>query len=123
MRRWTDEPGREEVYRYELVVMSCLRRSVGARSGPLAADQVISERSLMSWPTCSTRRRRRASGSSSWTGWKDTVFVAPGSTVRIISRFEDYADPDAPYMFHCHILMHEDMEMMGQFVIVESGQT
>jgi FtsP/CotA-like multicopper oxidase with cupredoxin domain len=56
-------------------------------------------------------------------GWKDTVFVTPGSTVRIIARFEDYPDPDAPYMFHCHILMHEDMGMMGQFVIVEPDGT
>jgi bilirubin oxidase len=24
-----------------------------------------------------------------------------------------------PYMFHCHILEHEDMGMMGQFVVVD----
>jgi FtsP/CotA-like multicopper oxidase with cupredoxin domain len=24
-----------------------------------------------------------------------------------------------PYMFHCHILQHEDRGMMGQFVVVE----
>lgn len=56
-------------------------------------------------------------------GWKDTVFVAPGSTVRIISRFEDYADPDSPFMYHCHILLHEDIGMMGQFVIVDPDQS
>lgn len=56
-------------------------------------------------------------------GWKDTVFVDPGSTVRIIARFEDYVDPDAPYMFHCHLLMHEDMGMMGQFVIVAPDES
>jgi FtsP/CotA-like multicopper oxidase with cupredoxin domain len=55
-------------------------------------------------------------------GWKDTVYVAPGSTVRVITRFEDYTDPDSPYMFHCHVLMHEDRGMMGSFVIVEAGQ-
>lgn len=55
-------------------------------------------------------------------GWKDTIFLAPGSSVRIIARFEDYPDPDAPYMFHCHILMHEDMGMMGQFVIVDPDE-
>ena len=37
-------------------------------------------------------------------------------------RFTDYADPDTPYMFHCHLLRHEDQGMMGQFVVVEPGQ-
>ena len=55
-------------------------------------------------------------------GWKDTVFVPPGRTLRIAARFEDHADPTAPYMFHCHILRHEDNGMMGQFVVVEPGQ-
>ena len=52
------------------------------------------------------------------TGWKDTVLVMPRETVRIITNFRDYADPDMPYMFHCHILEHEDAGMMGQFVVV-----
>ena len=54
-------------------------------------------------------------------GWKDTVLVPPGSTVRIIAEFKDYTDPDVPYMYHCHILQHEDRGMMGQFVVVEPG--
>lgn len=54
-------------------------------------------------------------------GWKDTVYVSPGSTIRVIARFEDYADPETPYMFHCHVLSHEDHGMMGQFVVVEPG--
>jgi FtsP/CotA-like multicopper oxidase with cupredoxin domain len=28
-----------------------------------------------------------------------------------------------PYMFHCHILQHEDRGMMGQFVVVGRGET
>jgi bilirubin oxidase len=52
-------------------------------------------------------------------GWKDTVMVLPAETVRLIMRFSDYADPHMPYMFHCHILEHEDMGMMGQFVVVD----
>jgi FtsP/CotA-like multicopper oxidase with cupredoxin domain len=56
-------------------------------------------------------------------GWKDTVFLPEGSTVRIIARFEEHADPNVPYMFHCHILMHEDAGMMGQFVVIEPGTT
>ncbi len=38
-------------------------------------------------------------------------------------RFEDYADPDSPYMYHCHLLRHEDAGMMGQFVVVKPGQS
>ncbi len=51
-------------------------------------------------------------------GWKDTVLVMPDETVRVITQFTDFADPDIPYMFHCHILEHEDAGMMGQFVVV-----
>jgi FtsP/CotA-like multicopper oxidase with cupredoxin domain len=51
-------------------------------------------------------------------GLKDTVLVDPGSKVRIIAEFADFADPDHPYMYHCHILEHEDAGMMGQFVVV-----
>jgi len=51
-------------------------------------------------------------------GLKDTVLVDPGSTVRVIAEFADFADPDHPYMYHCHILEHEDAGMMGQFVVV-----
>ncbi|GAB4587181.1 multicopper oxidase domain-containing protein [Nocardia sp. IFM 10818] len=54
-------------------------------------------------------------------GPKDTVFVAPGATVRLVVRFDGPADPDTPYMFHCHLLWHEDQGMMGQFVVVEPG--
>ena len=52
-------------------------------------------------------------------GWKDTVLVPPGDLVRIIMRFERYADPEVPYMYHCHIMEHEDNGMMGQFLVVE----
>jgi cysteine-rich repeat protein len=44
--------------------------------------------------------------------WKDTVRVAPRSTVRVIMDFEDYL---GKFPFHCHILDHEDHEMMRQF--------
>lgn len=50
-------------------------------------------------------------------GLKDTVVVAPGEVVRLLLRFEDYTDPDLPYMYHCHILEHEDAGMMGQFLV------
>jgi len=45
-------------------------------------------------------------------GWKDTVKVGPNEVVRVIVRFEDYS---GLYAYHCHILEHEDNEMMRQF--------
>lgn len=52
-------------------------------------------------------------------GWKDTAFLPPGDTVRFIARFGEYRDDEYPYMFHCHILRHEDAGMMGQFVVAD----
>lgn len=51
-------------------------------------------------------------------GLKDTVVVWGGQTVRLAVRFEDNTDADRPYMYHCHILEHEDAGMMGQFTVV-----
>lgn len=51
-------------------------------------------------------------------GWKDTTIIAPGRTVRLIVTFDGTPDAELPYMFHCHLLEHEDMGMMGQFYIV-----
>jgi hypothetical protein len=47
--------------------------------------------------------------------WKDTVAVPEGTRVRIIARFEDHL---GRFPYHCHILDHEDHEMMRQFVMV-----
>ncbi|MGW0819744.1 multicopper oxidase family protein [Streptomyces sp. NPDC002845] len=55
-------------------------------------------------------------------GPKDTVFIPDGTTMRVALRFDGPADPDTPYMYHCHLLYHEDRGMMGQFVVVEKGQ-
>lgn len=52
-------------------------------------------------------------------GWKDVVYVPPMGRVRAITRFDDFADPEVPYMYHCHLLMHEDEGMMGQFLVVD----
>jgi len=45
-------------------------------------------------------------------GWKDTVQVGPDEIVRVIARFEIYEEL---FSYHCHILEHEDHEMMRQF--------
>ncbi len=52
-------------------------------------------------------------------GWEDTVWVNGNRTVVIAARFDTYTNPDVPYMFHCHILDHEDLGMMGQFKVLE----
>ncbi len=50
-------------------------------------------------------------------GRKDVVLVRPQETVRFIARFEDFHNDTVPYMYHCHMLTHEDGGMMGQFVV------
>ena len=50
-------------------------------------------------------------------GRKDVVLIQPNETVRFITEFNDFADTTTPYMYHCHILMHEDDGMMGQFIV------
>ncbi len=49
-------------------------------------------------------------------GWKDTVLV--NGAAELLVTFDQPAPPDAPFMFHCHILEHEDGGMMGQFAVV-----
>jgi blue copper oxidase len=56
------------------------------------------------------------------TGWKDTVLLPTGATMRLRLRFTGYSDPALPYLFHCHLLRHEDNGMMGQLVVVQPGQ-
>ncbi len=45
-------------------------------------------------------------------GWKDTAKANPNQITRVIAKFTDYA---GPFAYHCHILEHEDHEMMRQF--------
>lgn len=56
-------------------------------------------------------------------GWKDTVYTPPSRTVVVDVEYGEFTDPHLPYMYHCHLLRHEDAGMMGQFVVVEPGQT
>lgn len=48
---------------------------------------------------------------------KDTVLVYGNETVEIAVKFEHESTKEFPYMYHCHILEHEDAGMMGQFIV------
>jgi spore coat protein A len=46
-------------------------------------------------------------------GWKDTAVMLPGEVTRIIAKF----DRSGRYVWHCHILSHEDHEMMRPYYV------
>lgn len=48
-------------------------------------------------------------------GWKDTVLIE--DQVELVAQFTQPASADTPFMYHCHILEHEDAGMMGQFIV------
>jgi FtsP/CotA-like multicopper oxidase with cupredoxin domain len=55
-------------------------------------------------------------------GRKDTIYLEPKRDYRLLMRFEDYTNPHLPYMYHCHMLLHEDEGMMGQYVVIDPDQ-
>lgn len=46
-------------------------------------------------------------------GWKDVIRVDPGNVVKVAIRF----DVPGRYVYHCHVLEHEDTQMMRPFVV------
>ncbi|WP_200867674.1 multicopper oxidase domain-containing protein [Acidithiobacillus thiooxidans] len=50
-------------------------------------------------------------------GWKDTLLIRRAETIRFIAHYGQPAPDDFPYMYHCHMLEHEDNGMMGQFTV------
>lgn len=52
-------------------------------------------------------------------GWKDTVRADPGMVTRIIVPFEGFT---GRYVWHCHVLEHEDNEMMRPYEIVPASR-
>ena len=48
-------------------------------------------------------------------GWKDTAHSPPGYRTRVIARFDGFT---GKFPYHCHILEHEDHEMMRQFDVI-----
>lgn len=53
-------------------------------------------------------------------GYNDVVLVPAGQgNVRFIAQFTDHTSDTVPYMYHCHMLTHEDDGMMGQFLVTD----
>jgi o-aminophenol oxidase len=48
-------------------------------------------------------------------GWKDTIRVGGGQLVRVAGQF---GGGNGRYVYHCHILEHEDEGMMRTFVVM-----
>ena len=46
-------------------------------------------------------------------GLKDVVVVLPGERVQVLMKFENHA---GLYLYHCHILEHEDLGMMQNYL-------
>ena len=53
-------------------------------------------------------------------GWKDTIRSEPETVTRIAIRFEGYT---GRYVWHCHLLEHEDNEMMRPYEIIAQPET
>jgi len=45
-------------------------------------------------------------------GWKDTVLIMPGETVRLLMRFHEQT---GTFVYHCHNLEHADQGMMRNY--------
>jgi spore coat protein A len=50
-------------------------------------------------------------------GWKDTAVMLPGEVTRLVAKF----DRVGRYVWHCHILSHEDHEMMRPYEVLPRG--
>ncbi len=56
-------------------------------------------------------------------GYKDVQLLRKNATMTFEARFDSFPSPllnTEGLMYHCHILTHEDMSMMHQFVVVDS---
>lgn len=58
-------------------------------------------------------------------GWNDVVTVDPGEVVHVIVNFGEFEglfnDQTGRYMWHCHMLEHEDHDMMRPFTVTDAG--
>ncbi len=57
-------------------------------------------------------------------GYKDDILIRANSTMTFVAAFDSFPsmmiDSMMAFMYHCHILTHEDNSMMHQFIVVDS---
>lgn len=63
--------------------------------------------------------RNGATPPASEQGRKDVILVPAMQSAKVIMQFTDFANDNVPYMYHCHMLTHEDDGMMGQFEVID----
>jgi bilirubin oxidase len=54
-------------------------------------------------------------------GWKDTVYIQQNSSVTFLAKFDGFASAYNPFMYHCHMVNHEDEGTMAQFLVVNTN--
>src|SRR4029077_16888729 len=88
-----------------------------ARGAENAADFVIEKPSVSSLGDGALFRVLSIEGEAPpahLAGWKDTLLVS--DRAELLVAFNQRATPAHPFMYHCHILEHEDGGLMGQYV-------
>jgi spore coat protein A len=88
----------------------------------LVRFQILDQQSYVPW-LFQTKRQLQFLGppqppEPNEAGWKDTVRADPHMVTRIIVPFTGFA---GRYVWHCHILEHEDNEMMRPYEVVAAG--
>jgi len=61
-----------------------------------------------------SRARDSVAGGYVDEGWKDTVLIMPGERIRLLLRFGGYT---GTFLYHCHMLEHEDSGLMRNYLI------
>lgn len=51
-------------------------------------------------------------------GWKDTIEVPAANITRVIAKFAPYS---GEFVWHCHILEHEDYDMMRPYIVEDNA--
>ena len=79
-------------------------------------DLTASTTDATAWPVAQVAAQSLFGPDANEMGWKDTVRVNPNQVTRLLVRFDDANDQCHTYsgnfVWHCHILEHEDMGMM-----------
>jgi len=84
----------------------------------LVKFKVLGRSAIGGGPSVVSNRRNRNQGIQAWEdGWKDTVITYPGEITSIAANF----DINGLYVWHCHIVEHEDNEMMVPMCVGTAG--